>query len=64
MIKEVRKVKDQKKQRHIYNLFFRHRIKKYIHNGRLAYDTDELKEYDKHAMRGRPIKQDDGEEIW
>lgn len=59
MIKEVRRIKDLRKQRRIYGLMYRHKLKKYAHNGRVAYDTDELRAYDKTAQRGRPIKFDE-----
>ena len=58
VIKEVRKLEktDYKKSRYIRTLLGRKRIKSYIKNGFMAYDTAEYNEYRKKARVGRPIK--------
>ena len=58
VIKEVRKLEksNYKKARYIRTLLDRKRIKSYVKNGFMAYDTEEYNEYRKNARVGRPIK--------
>lgn len=57
MIKEVRKIKARGKAMYIRSLMWRKNIETHIsENGYVAYDTEELKNYQKNCKRGRPIK--------
>lgn len=59
MIKELRVLDkvDHSKAVYIRTLIERKRIKKYVsEKGYVAYDTEELKKYQKNVKIGRPIK--------
>lgn len=56
MIKQIRKVKDKRKQYRIRIAIKREKIKKYIYKGYVSYDTAEFEMYQKICHTGRPIK--------
>lgn len=56
MLKEVRKIKALGKRKYIYAMLNNGKLKKYVYNGRLAYEEDELKEFKRNCKRGRPVK--------
>ena len=55
MLKEVRKIKSAKKQHATRYAIYSGRIKGYVLNGHMAYDTDEYDAYKATATRGRPL---------
>ncbi len=54
MIREVRKVKDKSKGKHIRILINKGVLTGYKKNGFVAYDTFEYSDYKKNTKRGRP----------
>ena len=48
--------KNPAKGKYIYYLLARKKLTRYNLNGKLAYDTDELKTYYKNSRIGRPIE--------
>lgn len=56
MLKEIRKIPSRSKANYIRALQYRSLIETHLNNGYVAYDTEELKEYQRTHRRGRPPK--------
>jgi hypothetical protein len=57
MLKEIRRIENRSKANYIRLLQYRGKIKQYISSkGYICYDTDELRQVQKTAKRGRPPK--------
>lgn len=57
MVREIRKIKSRAKSMYIRQLQWRKNIKAYVNeHGYICYDPDELKEYNRKAKKGRPLK--------
>lgn len=60
MIKQVKSLRKTNgaKANYIYRLILQGRLKRYIVNNYVAYDTEEYKNYTKTVKWGRPPKKD------